>query len=144
MKQLLFIDTWGWVVLYNKREPRHSHVKTYYRQFRNSGGLVFTTDYVLDETFTLLFRRLPFDQAKEAVDILDDAIKQGYLKMEWVSHQRFEKAKDYRLKYQDKPGISFTDLTTITVMKELGLTSIITDDDHFLYVGMGFEKIPSE
>jgi predicted nucleic acid-binding protein len=38
--------------------------------------------------------------------------------------------------------ISFTDLTSMVVMKELGIMSILTDDDHFVHVGMGFQKVP--
>ncbi|MEW6419913.1 MAG: PIN domain-containing protein [Nitrospirota bacterium] len=142
MKEELFIDTWGWLVIHNKREPQHTDVNKFYRRFRAHGGAIYTTDYVLDETLTLLFRRLSFSVAGEAMSILDNAIKQGYLKLEWVSPQRFEKAKELRLRFQDKPEISFTDLTSMVVMKELDLISILTDDDHFIHVGMGFSKAP--
>ncbi len=142
MEEELFIDTWGWLVIHNKREPQHIEVNKFYRKFRAHGGTIYTTDYVLDETLTLLFRRLSFSVAGEAMSILDNAIKQGYLKVERISPQRFEKAKELRLKYQDKPEISFTDLTSMVVMKELDLISILTDDDHFIRVGMGFSKSP--
>jgi len=49
--------------------------------------------------------------------------------VEWVTSERFEKAKGLRLKYQDKPKISFTDLTSMVVMKELGVKEIITGDE---------------
>ena len=142
MKEVLFIDTWGWVVIHNKREPRHYEVGALYREFRLNGGSIYTTDYVLDETFTLLFRRLPLPLAEESVGLLDEAIKEGYLNLEWVSPERFEEAKELRLRFRDKPKISFTDLTSMVVMKELGVSSILTDDDHFTHVGMGFEKMP--
>jgi len=142
MKEVLFIYTWGWVVIHNKREPRHYEVDALYREFRLNGGSIYTTDYVLDETFTLLFRRLPLPLAEESVGLLDEAIKEGYLNLEWVSPERFEEAKELRLRFRDKPKISFTDLTSMVVMKELGVSSILTDDDHFTHVGMGFEKMP--
>jgi len=142
MKEIVFIDTWGWVVIHNKREPRHSEVDALYRKCRLNGGSIYTTDYVLDETFTLLFRRLPLSLAEESVLLLDEAIRQGYLNLEWVSPERFEEAKELRSRFRDKPKISFTDLTLMVVMKELGVTSILTDDDDFTQVGMGFEKMP--
>lgn len=142
MKEGLFIDTWGWLVIHNKRESRYTEVNRFYRKFRAHGGTIYTTDYVLDETLTLLFRRLSFPVAGEAISILDNAVKQGYLKLEWISPQRFEKAKEFRLRFQDKPEISFTDLTSMVVMKELDLISILTDDDHFIHVGMGFQQVP--
>ena len=142
MREILFIDTWGWVVIHNKREPRHSEVDALYRECRLDGGSICTTDYVLDETFTLLFRRLPLSLAEESVALLGEAVTQGYLNLEWVSPERFEEAKELRLRFRDKPKISFTDLTSMVVMKELGVTSILTDDDHFPQVGMGFENRP--
>jgi uncharacterized protein len=71
-----------------------------------------------------------------------EAIKGGYLKVEWITPERFEKAKDLRLKYQDKPKISFTDLTSMVLMKEHGIEAIITEDEHFEHVGMGFQLKP--
>lgn len=144
MKEKLFIDTWGWLVIHNKREPKHKKVKDFYRTFRADYGTIYTTDYVLDETLTLMFRRLPFPLAEKAMNILDSAIKQGYLNLLWVYPQRFDKAKELRLKFQDKPEISFTDLTSMVVMQDLGLLSILTGDDHFVHVGMGFKKMPDD
>ena len=42
----LFIDTWGWVTLRDRREARHEEVVRFYQNFRQSGGLVYTSDYV--------------------------------------------------------------------------------------------------
>jgi len=73
---------------------------------------------------------------------IDKAIEEGYLQVEWVTPERFEKAKGLRLKYRDKPKISFTDLTSMVIMKEVGVTGIITGDEHFLHVGMDFQIVP--
>ncbi len=51
----------------------------------------YTTDYILDETFTLLFRRVPFKEAKHSLDIIDLAIKKGYLRLERITAERFKK-----------------------------------------------------
>ena len=138
----LFIGTWGWVTIHNKREPRHKEVKRFYDDFRNQRGIAYTTDYVLDETFTLLFKRLSLLHARESMEKLDEAIQKGYLQLEWITPERFEQAKRLRLKFQDKPRISFTDLTSMVVMKELGIVDILTGDSHFVQVGMGFLTVP--
>jgi len=138
----IFIDTWGWIVIHNQREEKHREVKSFYRNFRLRGGMVYTTDYVLDETLTLLFRRLPSYLAAEAITFLDSAISQGYLNLLWTSPERFEAAKQLRLQFRDKPMISFTDFTSMVVMRDLAIKSILTEDEHFLQVGMGFKKIP--
>ena len=138
----LFIDTWGWVTIHNKREPRHKEVKHFYDDFRNQRGIAYSTDYVLDETFTLLFKRLPLLHVRESMERLDEAIQKGYLQLEWITAERFEQAKRLRLKFQDKPQISFTDLTSMVVMKDLHITDILTGDTHFVQVGMGFVTVP--
>ena len=97
---------------------------------------------MLDETITLLFKRLPFTTAKGSLAMIDKAIKEGYLQIEWITPERFEKAKRLRLKYKDKPKISFTDLTSMVIMKELGIKDIISGDEHFEHVGMGFQQKP--
>ena len=138
----LFIDTWGWIVLGNKREPRHTELTNSYSSWKDQEVMSYTTDYILDETFTLLFRRVHFKEAKHSLDIIDLAIKKGYLRLERITAERFEKAKGLRIKFRDKPRISFTDLTTMVVMTEMQITDILTEDDHFTQVGMGFQKKP--
>ena len=139
----LFIDTWGWIVLGNKREPRHIELTNFYSSWKDQKGVSYTTDYILDETLTLLFRRVPFKEAKDSLEVIDLAITEGYLRLERITAERFEKAKELRMKFKDKPRISFTDLTTMVIMTEIGITDIITEDDHFSQVGMGFQKIPT-
>ncbi|MBI4689955.1 MAG: DUF4384 domain-containing protein [Nitrospirae bacterium] len=97
MKNGLFIDTWGWITLLNKREPRHKEIRSFYSDFRNKETSIYTTDYVLDETFTLLFRRLPFPIAAKAMSFIKDAIHDGYLLIEWITPERFKQAESLRL-----------------------------------------------
>lgn len=138
----LFIDTWGWLTLRDKSEIHHEDVKDFYLRFRNDNGTIYASDYVLDETITLLFKRLRFDIAQESLGKIEKAIEEGYLGMEWITPERFEKAKTMRKRYQDKPRISFTDLTSTVVMKEIGVRDVLTADEHFEYVGMGFQRKP--
>ena len=48
-----------------------------------------------------------------------------------------------RLKYLDKPQISFTDLTSMLIMQEFDIYRILTEDAHFTQVGLGFQLEPS-
>lgn len=138
----LLIDTWGWITLSNKREPGHGEATILYERFRSRKGAVYTTDYILDETITLLFRRASFNHALEALRRIDESIQEGYLRVEWINADRFIKAKRLRLCFKDKPLISFTDLTSIVVMDEVGIHKILTEDAHFIQVGMGFQRLP--
>ena len=73
--------------------------------------------------------------------LLTDA-GQGNLTIERITSSRWAKAWTLRNRFHDKPLISFTDLTSMALMAEMDLTDILTDDDHFLQVGMGFQKVP--
>jgi uncharacterized protein len=132
----VFIDTWGWITLGNSRENLHGIVKKWYPDFRKRGGSVYTSDYVLDETNTLLFRKLPFSKAKESFGNIEKAIDENYLNLEFVSPDRFEMAKLLRLKYDDKPLISFTDLTSFVIISELNIEYVLTEDRHFFSSGL--------
>jgi predicted nucleic acid-binding protein len=61
----------------------------------------------------------------------------------WITPERFEQTLKLRVKYLDKPRISFTDLSSMVVMKELGINQILTDDDHSHLMEMGLIKVPS-
>ena len=107
-----------------------------------AAGPVVTTDFVLDETFTLLFRRLSFHGAKESLEFLTAAVEAGDVLLEPIHPVRFREAVKLRLKYKDKPEISFTDFTSMVVMRELALKRVLTEDRHFAQPGLGFELVP--
>jgi len=142
MENQLLIDTWGWLALRDRQEREHDNVNTFFQDFLNKHGIIYTTDYILDETFTMLYRRLSLSLAKESIELIDNSIIKGYVILEWITPSRFEKAKQFRLRFNDKPMVSFTDLTSMLVMKDLNINRILTEDEHFLHVGMGFNKTP--
>jgi len=138
----LFIDTWGWLNLFNRREPHHQQVSQIYKDIRHAQGAIITTDYVLDEVYTLLFKRVSFNTAQQALETISKAVESGYVTVEWITPERFRVSQDLRLKFHDKPDISFTDLTSMVVMQECGIADIVTGDAHFTHVGMGFVLCP--
>ena len=137
----LFVDTWGWLALRDKGDPRHNGAVTAFDKALASGAVV-TTDYVLDEPFTLLFRRLAVHKAKESMEFLMAMASESTFTLAPISAARFREAARLRLKFRDKPEISFTDFTSMVVMQELELKRILTEDRHFAHVGMGFEFVP--
>lgn len=138
----LFVDTWGWLTLHDKGENQHKEVVEFYQQFRAQKGEVYTTDYVLDETFTLLFKRLSPSQAQTAMETLLAAFNYVTFHLIWITEERFSQTTNMRLKYLDKPQISFTDLTSMVVMSEFSIISILSGDAHFTQVGLNFERLP--
>ncbi len=142
MPRAVFVDTWGWLALGHRRDAHHSSVKRWYRRLRRNRTKFYTSDYVLDELISLLFRREHFDEAVRFLEGLFAGAVQGQLTIERITSERFAKAWTLRRKFRDKPSISFTDLSSMAIMKEFGVTDVLTDDDHFHQVGMGFQKAP--
>jgi len=138
----VLVDTWGWLALADDREPKHRAVRALIQNAWRQTEAVLTTDYILDETFTLVFRRLPFARARRFVSTIEAAEQQRSLQTERISPERFAVAKKLRLRFRDKPLISFTDLTSMVVMQELQVKRVITANDHFRHVGFGFELQP--
>jgi len=50
----LFIDTGAWIALNNKKDEQHQDAVNANKDFPDKGYFYVTTDYILDETYTLL------------------------------------------------------------------------------------------
>jgi predicted nucleic acid-binding protein len=135
----LFVDTWGWLALADRTDAKHKAVVSCYRERSRLTGRVVTSNFVLDELLTLLFLRRPFAEAAKFANAL---LASPFLTTEQVTQERFGAAMELRLKLSDKPKISFTDLTSMAIMKELAITDVMTADSHFVQVGFGFRMLP--
>lgn len=142
ISDMVFVDTWGWLVLANDRDPNYGQILRLRRQSAERRAPWITTDYVLDETLTRLFASRPFDKVREFSEAIFAAQGLGSLAIETISPERFATAWKLRLRYKDKPRISFTDLTSFVVMRESGIRQVITGDAHFSQVGLGFQIVP--
>jgi predicted nucleic acid-binding protein len=134
----LFVDTWGWVAVADRRDPGHEAAREIFRQARRLGGTI-TSNFILDETFGHLFKRRPFE---EAWHFTNAVMRSPFIDIQEVTNARFFKTIELRKQFPDKPKVSFTDLSTIAIMVELGITDILTADRHFTHVGLGFRSLP--
>jgi predicted nucleic acid-binding protein len=137
----VFFDTWSWVAIIHKDDDHHKKVSSFYKTFLLNNGFPVTTDYVLAETITLLRARAITEDVTTFIDALFLAIKEGKVILERIDEKRWSKAWETSKKYNDKPYISFFDFTSFVVMKELGVSNVLTSDKHFEEVGMGFKKL---
>jgi predicted nucleic acid-binding protein len=141
--QSIFVDTWGWLAFGHRRDAHHAAVKQLLEVCLKDQRPVHTSDYVLDELITLLFRREPHKEALRFIDGLLADSGRGKLQIHRVTGERFGAALELRKRYDDKPDISFTDFTTVAILRELRIAAIVTSDRHFLQIGLGFETLPS-
>ena len=137
----LFVDTWGWLVLADRMDPLHGKAVQCYEECGKSSGHILTSNFVVDEAFTLLFRRRPFAEAHAYASGL---LGSPFIRIEIVTEPRFRKAFELRKKFSDKPRISFTDLSSMAIMSEFNVVDILTGDSHFSQVGLGFRRLPTE
>ena len=138
----IFIDTWGWLAMGHRRDQYHQQVKALYQTLRSSQTAMHTSDYILDELMTLLFKREVFQEAVLFMEGIFKATELGQIQIHRITSNRFQAAWELRKQFQDKPLISFTDLTSMVLMRELGIQQVLTQDEHFLQTGMAFRRIP--
>ena len=138
----LFVDTWGWLAIEDRKDPKHAEALDCYRQRIAVKGRVITSDYVLDETYTFLFRHRPFAEAWKFLEAIHASVARGTVSLQPVTPERFMATVEMRRKLSDKPRISFTDLTSFVIMNELQVREVLTGDDHFHQAGFGFSMVP--
>lgn len=142
MGEAVFIDTWGWVALGHRHDDAHREISGLFHEINGQGILIYTSDYILDELITSLFRRADPAEAGSFLEGMLKATDTGHLLVERVTPERFTRAWELRLQYWDKPSISFTDFTTLAIMQDLRLQRILTKDRHFSSAGMGLTLLP--
>jgi predicted nucleic acid-binding protein len=131
-----FVDTGGWMACADARDPAHARCCAARDQALEAGQTLITTDFVVDETLTLLRRRLGLGAAQAWWQQIDRSAR---LRWERIDSDRFEKARQLFFQYRDKQ-FSFTDCTSFVVMRDIRLTHAITTDAHFGQ--MGFQVLP--
>jgi predicted nucleic acid-binding protein len=145
MMSRVFVDTWAWIALMYAKDPYHPSALKQHLKFRQQNVRYVTTDYVLSETITSLFAVLPFADAERFMSGTLQAFQNASTyQLEHITPLRFHAAWTMRRQYADKPDISFVDLTSMAVMRELGITEVFTGDAHFRKVNLGFRLLPAD
>ncbi|MHC4181705.1 MAG: type II toxin-antitoxin system VapC family toxin [Planctomycetota bacterium] len=139
---MIFVDTWAWIALAVRRDQYHDLVQEHHRRLRETRRPYVTTDFVLSELITHLYRTQVPGEAQAFIKSLFESADKGTDQVIYVSSPQFQRAWQLRQKYHDKPGISFVDFTSMVVMQELGITEVFTGDTHFQQVGLGFRLVP--
>jgi predicted nucleic acid-binding protein len=139
---MIFVDTWAWLALAYARDPYHAIAVRQHQLFRQQRRRYITSDFVLSEFISALFRAVPFGPARHFTDNLFQSVQAGRLRLEFVSPAQFHRAYTLRIRYHDKPDISFVDFTSMVVMQDLGITDVFTGDAHFQQVNLGFRMHP--
>ena len=135
--KFLFVDTAGWMACADAADRVHAKACAGRDKWLEQEGHLLTTDYVIDETLTLLRIRLGLEAAENWWHTLAASSR---LRREAIHAERAERARGIFFRYRDK-DFSFTDCTSFAVMRELRLRQALTTDRHFQQAG--FQIVPN-
>jgi len=130
----ILIDTGIWIGYFNKDDVKASRSNEIVEEIQSGKyGAAWTTSFIVDEVYTFLERSLKNNEL--AIDVLEIIMGQkANLKPFVLVYEiiRADCLSGLKLakKYSDK-RMSFTDLTSLVVIKKLGLSFIATYDGHF-------------
>jgi hypothetical protein len=132
----LFVDTAGWMTCADAADPAHLRATQARDAALEAGSVLVTTDYVVDETLTLIRIRLGLPCAQAWWGQVERSVR---VRWEWLDAARAERARTLFFQRREQ-DYSFTDCTSFVVMQELRLRQALTTDRHFRH--FGFEVVP--
>jgi predicted nucleic acid-binding protein len=127
----LFVDTAGWMAMADAKDPLHLKSVKFRDRSLEQGAILVTSNYVLDETLTLIRMRLGIESAEKWWGMVSESAR---CNVEWVTPERTEKALRFFFRWRDQI-FSFTDCTSFILMRELGIENVMTADRHFIAAG---------
>jgi predicted nucleic acid-binding protein len=131
MNPKIFVDTSGFFCFLSPRDVSHEEAVEILKKAQRAKQLFVTTDYIIDETATLLNAR----GIGHLAGIFFDTVNSSHVcRIEWMDQERFAWTQNYFEKHLDHIW-SFTDCFSFLIMKELKLRNALTKDRHFKEAG---------
>jgi predicted nucleic acid-binding protein len=125
---MIFVDSGAWLASLVRTDPDHDNATRWLDANRST---LMTSDYVVDETLTLMRARGCEAEALICGDWFFDSQRIPIVRVtDDDCVQAWQLFRDYR----DKRW-SFTDCTSKVVMQRLGITTAISFDHHFRQFG---------
>ena len=133
----LFVDTGAFIALTDADDENHKAAVVFYRSSKEKGSRFLTTNFVVCETMNYLRARVSH---QIAILFWESLKKSGFIEMVTVTPSMEDAAFAIFKRYADK-GYSFTDCTSLAVMKALKLRKAFAFDRHFEQME-GFSRLP--
>jgi uncharacterized protein len=125
------VDTGAWFALSDDRDQDHVAARTISGWLTAEGYTFVTTNFIVAETHALaLVRRGPARARTVLRWLLDDTLQR--VRIEPADEER---AVEIIEQYADKV-FSYTDATSVAVMRRLGIDTAFTFDRHFAQFGV--------
>ena len=130
----VFVDTWAWYALTDRADDDHLLAQLANEELLESGHTFVTTNFVLDETLTLIRYHVGHAAAVDFWRKLQQLIQGELVELVRVDENHEAAAWQLFERYDDQ-DFSYTDCTSFAVMRLLNLTHVFTADHHFTVLG---------
>jgi hypothetical protein len=128
---VVFVDTAAFFAIENERDRHHGPALDTRDRLMAGGERLVTSDYVLDEVYTLIRMRVSH---RAAVEFGDSLRASRFFRLEPVTPVDFEAAWRLFRRYDDK-AFSFTDCTSFALMERLRIQTAFTFDRNYAEYG---------
>lgn len=132
----VFLDTSGFIARYHSKDEHHDNAMSYLQKIESGEADVrklYTSDYVIDETITTIFARTTsFEVAKKCGEAI---ITSKAIERLLVDEETFRQAWEF-FKGRGDIGLSFTDATSMILIRKKGIDAVFTFDSHFAKLGL--------
>jgi len=125
---MIFVDTGAWFAAIVPSDPNHARAASWIAA--NTSPLI-TTDYVVDETLTLLRAR---GERTRAIALGEKFFNSNLATLHKVTPDDLRRAWEVFRRFDDKDW-SFTDCTSKFIIEHLGITEAFAFDHHFTQFG---------
>jgi predicted nucleic acid-binding protein len=125
---MIFVDTSAWFAVFSRRDKLHAAAVA---AIRSLSEQLVTTDYVIDETLTILAAR---GERRRAVEFGKRVVEGTWVRKVRVEDEDFTAAWQAFKQFTDKDW-SFTDFTSRAVMERMGIARACAFDEHFRQFG---------
>jgi len=128
---VIYIDTGAFIARYLAGDQYHLEAVSLWHEIKTVQESCFTSNFVLDETLTLLGRRAGYGFAAERAENIYASKLITILR---PTRQEEIKAIEFLRKYADQ-AVSFTDCISFVLMKNKKIRKVFSFDRHFQFAG---------
>ena len=127
----VFVDSSMWKALIDPRDEFNQKAEEVWQSLERANAHLLTSNFILDESFTLIRKR----RGIESVKLLRDHLASDWRNTKIVRVTISDEAKAWEWFLLEWSDLSFTDCASFAVMKRLKIKRVATFDQHFSKAG---------
>ena len=135
MNEDVFVDTSFFKAFIDSKDDFHQQAIQVLQKLKSKGSSLVTSNYILDETFTLIRVKCGLDLVKDFKKVLEE-FETGLVIVRILVTDEKNAWEWFLLDWSD---LSFTDCVSFAIMKRLEINRVATFDKHFERAGFKIE-----